>query len=252
MKSNIKCGLLALLLLGSSVMAYADNGIKRSEWSLRTELSTSNVVYGSFGMVGSACLWGLLKKNRENEEMPWWFPTITLRSPSLSDTYYKDNMFNFGFPCYSIGESLTYMSKELPVGFWTKLAYDRQKFTGKEEKYPTVSKHMIVPELGLKIRFGKYRTAESIFTLDIGASYDYIISANGPYSGKNYLNQGLSGIIGFSYGSPQYHFQSGINISTQFYNFYNKEFTPDNGYTKPFEKFDMKSYIISGYIRFGF
>lgn len=253
MKIKIRCSLLAILLLGSSTMVFAGNGIKRSEWSLRTELSTSNIIYGAVGMVGTAGLGGVLMNKGGFEELPWWFPTIIVRTPQLdTSSTYKENLFNFGFPCYSIGEALTYMSKELPIGFWAKVAYERQKFTGKEEKYPTVSKQMLVPELGLKIRFGKYRTAETIFTLDIGASYDYIIDAKGPYGGKDFLNQGFSGIIGFSYGAPDQHFQFGINASIPFYKFYNKGFTPDNGLTMPFEKFNMKSFIISEYIRFGF
>ena len=45
MKMKIRCGLLAVLLLGSSVMAYAGNGIKRSEWDFRPEITTGNFVY---------------------------------------------------------------------------------------------------------------------------------------------------------------------------------------------------------------
>ena len=56
MKMKFRCGLLALLLLGSSTMAFAGNGIKRSEWSFRPEITTDNMVLGFGGMFGGMIL----------------------------------------------------------------------------------------------------------------------------------------------------------------------------------------------------
>ena len=245
---KIRCGLLAFLLLGSSTMAYAGNGIKRSEWSLRTELTTSNIIYGCVGMVGIAAVGSLIY---DGEEFPWWFPTIQPRTADLHTPECKDKLLNFGFPDYSIGETVNYMSKEFPIGFWAKVAYERQGFETKKNNV-TFSKQMIVPELGLLIRFGKYRTAENIFTLNVGASYDYAFSAKGQYNGTECINSGFSGVIGFSYGSPSQHFQMGFTATIPFYSYFNKNFSPDGGITHPYEKWDGKTFIISEYIRFGF
>lgn len=52
---KIRYGLLALLLLSCS-MANAGNGIKRSEWDFRPEITTGNVVYWLGGLFGSMLL----------------------------------------------------------------------------------------------------------------------------------------------------------------------------------------------------
>ena len=54
---KIRCCLLAVWLLGSSVIANAGNGIKRSEWSLRTELSAGDIVIGDIGVFGLSAHW---------------------------------------------------------------------------------------------------------------------------------------------------------------------------------------------------
>ena len=40
------------MLLGSSVIANAGNGIKRSEWSFKPEITTDNIALGMVGMFG--------------------------------------------------------------------------------------------------------------------------------------------------------------------------------------------------------
>lgn len=278
MKMKIRCGLLAVLLLGSSVIANAGNGIKRSEWSFKPEITTSNVVYGVVGMIGLHALG--TEVFFKDKETPWWYPTMQPKSYYMSMDYKttvektttngkrtytttesksyepKDQLFDFGFPCYSFGGTLTYMSKEVPLGFWTKVVYERVGFsvrpTVDKGEYTSFSKNMIVPEVGIKIRFGKYRTAEMNWTLDIGASYDYALSAKGEYNGTSTVNNGFTGIIGFGGGSPEKHFEFGINIGIPFYNYFNKSYSPDGGVTFPYENVNAKTFMFSEYIRFGF
>ena len=306
MKMKMKCGLLAILLFGSSVMANAGNGIKRSEWGFRPEITTDNIVIGVVGMAGGMGLEGAIFGD---EESPWWFPLITYRgNPGmyLEEDYsyhirtarndrkndatmsYEDKtrLVDFKDIGYSIGGSLTFMSKEVPLGFWLKLSYERQVYkikgaTGvkgymsQDEEWiydkssdvnytstigkiigdnATLSKQMIVPEAGLKIRFGKYRTAEQIFTIDLGARYDYAINSKGLYSGKDAVKSGVTGIIGFAYGRPDKHFQVGFNYEHPFYDYFNKKYSPDGGRTYPFEHTynGWYRFSVSIYVRRGF
>lgn len=250
MKMEIRCCLLTVWLLGSSVIANAGNGIKRSEWSLRTELSAGDIVIGDIGMFGLAALAG---KIYDGEEAPWWFPTMCFRQAYLATPECKDKFLDLGLPDHSIGECITYMSKELPIGFWAKVAYERQGFKPKDDQYKPFSKQMVVPELGIKIRFGNYRTADAMYILDVGVSYDYAFNAKGDYDGKDVVNSGFSGLVGFSYGLPDSHIQIGLSASFPFYHYFNKSFTPDGGKTFPYEKkWSTKVMVMSWSIRYGF
>lgn len=302
MEKMIRSGLLTILLLSSSVFANAGNGIKRSEWSFRPEVTTDNLILGVVGMTGGMALEGALYVD---EESPWWFPLITYRgnsgismheeysyfirnNPHSQKMFYEDKirLIDFKNIGFSIGGSVTYMSKELPIGFWMKVAYERQVYgikgatgvkgymssegdwiydSSSDVRYTspigdmigdelTLSKQMIVPEAGIKIRFGKYRTADQIFTIDLGARYDYALDSKGLYNGKDVVNNGITGIFGFAYGRPDKHFQVGFNYEMPFYDYFNKSYSPDGGYSKPFKNlsFDWFRFGMSIYVRRGF
>ena len=305
MEKMIRNGLLTILLLSSSVFANAGNGIKRSEWSFRPEITTDNIALGMVGMFG---IRALEQFAYDEDPSPWWVPYVSYRgNPGMylrenytyhirtkrSDTshdmtmFYDDKvrLFDFKDWGYSFGGSVTFMSKELPLGFWAKLSYERQVYKIKgasgvkgymsegewiydkesEMKYTsaigeiigdeiTLSKQMIVPEAGLKIRFGKYRTADQIFTIDLGARYDYAIDSKGIYGGKDVVNSGISGIFGFAYGRPDKHFQVGFNYEHPFYDYFNKNYSPDGGRTYPFKNTNNGWYrfAMTFYIRRGF
>lgn len=66
MEKMIRSGLLTILLLSSSVFANAGNGIKRSEWSFRPEVTTDNLILGVVGMTGGMALEGALYGDEES------------------------------------------------------------------------------------------------------------------------------------------------------------------------------------------
>lgn len=279
---KIRCGLLAVLLLGSSVIANAGNGIKRSEWSFGPEITTSNLVYGEVGLFGLE----ILRRQLFGDDRPWWYPIMGVRavvttSVHYSNGYYRDDMpsglkyserkqywvegrysdkikdqiFDFGFPSYSIGYGVTYMSKELPLGFMLKVAYEQQGFDARmknESDYIKFRKQMIVPEAVLKIRFGKYRTSDQIFTLNLGASYDYALDAQGFHDGKETVNSGFTGIVGFAWGSPESHFQLGGNWTFPFYDYFNTNYSPDGGRTYPQKNAKANPSVFDFFLRLGF
>ena len=270
MKMKIRCGLLAVLLLGSSVMAYAGNGIKRSEWDFRPEITTGNFVY--FFPVFCANLYlgyklskSDLNDNPDGSSLPWWYPQVGWRSTFVSDAriggenWYdsKVNLFDWTDPGFSIGYSVNYTSKQVPFGFRFKVAYDHQNFKAKKDKkvddWTSFSKDMIVPEAALKILFGKYRTSEQMYILSLGARYDYAFNAKGLYDGKDTVNNGFSGIIGFEAASPSAHIQMGLNFSIPFYKYFNEDFSPDGGITRPYRDSKVNMLMIGEvYMRYGF
>ena len=132
-----------------------------------------------------------------------------------------------------------------------------RNFKAKKDKkvddWTSFSKDMIVPEAALKILFGKYRTSEQMYILSLGARYDYAFNAKGLYDGKDTVNNGFSGIIGFEAASPSAHIQMGLNFSIPFYKYFNEDFSPDGGITRPYRDSKVNMLMIGEvYMRYGF
>lgn len=270
MKIKFRCGFLAFLLLGSTVIANAGNGIKRSEWDFRPEITTGNVVYWLAGFCGNLLLGAKLQHAGYGDQidvdaLPWWYPQVGWRSTFISDITYgghrygdvKENFFDWTDPGFSIGYAANFTSKQVPFGFRAKLAYDHQNFKARDYKekgpWTSFSKDMIVPEVALKILFGKYRTSEQMYILSLGARYDYAFNAKGPFDSKDAVNNGVSGIIGFEFASPSQHIQMGGNYVIPFYDYFNKNYSPDGGATRPFENAKTSLFCVAEvYMRFGF
>lgn len=275
MKINLKCVLLAFLLLGGSVMANAGNGIKRSEWDFRPEITTGNVAYflpayAASLFIGQKIMKREMNSSMSGEDVPLWFPQIGFRYTFIGDvsvwqkeigkssldlTETKANILDWTNPDFSIGYSVNYTSKQIPFGFRVKLAYDHQSFKAKQKAtndWTTFSKEMIVPEVVLKILFGSYRTSGTMVSLNVGASYDYVISAKNIYKDKKTVNNGFSGIIGFDFAHPSEHIQIGVNYIHPFYDYFNSNFTPDNGGTYPYKDSKAKLSRMEVFLRYGF
>ena len=167
------------------------------------------------------------------------------------------DFFDWTDPGFSIGYAANFTSKQVPFGFRAKLAYDHQNFKARDYKekgpWTSFSKDMIVPEVALKILFGKYRTSEQMYILSLGARYDYAFNAKGPFDSKDAVNNGVSGIIGFEFASPSQHIQMGGNYVIPFYDYFNKNYSPDGGATRPFENAKTSLFCVAEvYMRFGF
>lgn len=270
MRTKLKFWIFVSVLLDCSVVIYAGNGIKRSEWNFRPEITTGNVVYALGGMIGSMLLdYKISDKSLSEDYNPseklWWLPQFGLRTVFLSEADYaeykynkdvKGNYFDWTDPGYSIGYAVNYTSKQVPFGFRAKVSYDHQNFKSKpkgESSYTSFSKDMIVPEVDLKILFGSYRTSESMFILSLGASYDYAINAKGLYNDKKTVNSGFSGRFGLELANPSQHYQFGAHYIIPFYDYFNKDYSPDGGRSYPYEDAKTKMYIIMEFfIRLGF
>lgn len=273
MKKSMKFNLLALMLLGNWVMSYAGNGIRRSEWDCGPEISVANVIYGQLAGIALPLIYG--------EDRPYWAPNIIYKgylAPSLnfsSGTYdreqhkmvgrldgtaKKNGVFDPNLKNFSVGYAVNYMSKKIPVGFSAKLAYEQTGFDAEmrnedgyigDEKF---RRQMIVPEFLLLIRIGSYLKSATIFTINLGGCYDYVIGAKSmSYSGRETLNSGVTGIVGFNWGDPAGHFQVGALYYIPSYNYFNRDYTPDGGTTYPLNnKYWSASNALSFYVRLGF
>jgi len=274
MKMKIKCCLLAFLLLGSSVITNAGNGLKRSEWDFGPEIALSNLLYAL--ALGEGTHFLIYDGGR-----PFWAPNFIykqyINNPGFlfsMGTYDRNQKRRIGrleggvnFPKWydpnfknlSVGYGVNFMSKEYPFGFSAKLAYEQvgwdvamRNEDGNIGDFE-FKKQMIVPEILLKLRFGSYRRWNMLFCLELGASYDYAINAKCyTYSGKETVNNGVTGIVGISLGGPESHLQAGANFYMPTYMFYNRDYTPDGGLTHPFDVKYHPTQAWSMYLRYGF
>lgn len=131
---------------------------------------------------------------------------------------------------------------DFPVG-----VYGGVKYKTSEVAYNNLPKgsdndraHYVAPELGLRFRIA------SIFLLELGAQYDAVVGYKGHTNNfdKEAVKSGFNavGAIGIQAGG----YSLALNYYHPLHNFYDQDFTPDNGITFPFH--DVKRKV--GYFMF--
>lgn len=131
---------------------------------------------------------------------------------------------------YCIGISSAWDHYNNPFGFYVGLDYKSKEVVFRNENRNDRA-HYISPEAGLRFKFGNNR---GLF-LKVGASYDYVLKYNGGQHNyeKNAVNSGISLNIGIGHWWNERSYL--VNLTLPTYNFYNKDFTPDNGMSHPFK-----------------
>ena len=252
--------LLAVAFLGltTSTNAQSYGGIKRYEWNFRPEITTDCVWYSFLLQLGFNAIPG---------SSDWWRPYTVLKRTYLwgnptfdgvkayQRTFAAQLFGNFNLKSYSIGYTASYMSKEKPVGLFLKVAYQKEgielRMPGDDDKYTTFIKHMVVPEAQLRFRFGSYMRDNVNVLLNVGATYDYTFSAKGTYKDKKTVNNGVSGKVGLGIGFPESHVSIDLGVSIPFYDYFNKDYTPD-GELYPYKDVKLKKFTPEVTARFGF
>ena len=131
---------------------------------------------------------------------------------------------------YGIGINGAWDHCDKPIGFYIGINYKSREVAFKGTDLNDRA-HYIAPEAGLRFKFGY----EKGVYLEVGASYDYVVKYKGEMNdyGKDAVNNGVSLNFGIGRWNAKGPFQ--LNFKVPIYNFYNKDFTPDNGLTYPFK-----------------
>lgn len=147
---------------------------------------------------------------------------------------------------YSIGLGGSWDNVSTPFGAYVGLNYKSNEVVFKDDDRNDRA-HYFSPELGMRLRFGD----GGGFLVEVGASYDMVLSYKGKYHdySKDAINGGFCAnmAIGIWGGSSSFV----VKYSHPTYNFYNQNFTPDNGMTFPFKDVNRKLGYISLLFRFG-
>jgi hypothetical protein len=130
---------------------------------------------------------------------------------------------------YGIGISGAWDHYDSPLGFYVGLNYKSREVAFEDDDRNDRA-HYISPEAGLRFKFGQQK---GLF-LEMGASYDYAFKYKGEMHNynKDAINNGISLNLGIGHWNKYGYTQ--LNFKMPLYNFYNKDFTPDNGITFPF------------------
>ncbi len=276
MRKIIATALIAFSLIGGTSQAYAEEGIKRSQWDYGPEITFGNVYYGL--ILGEAL--NIAYTAIFGEDRPHWAPNVITKIQIYSGTsLYRSEVKHYDrinkditskhrvfggkekdpkwydpdFNNFSVGYGVNYMSKELPLGFAAKLSYEQAgwKIHNEETSYGyaegdyTFRKQMIVTEAMLKIRLGNYRTHMFGACIDLGGSYDGVVGGKCLSFGKDAYNSGFSGIAGFSFAIPTIHLQVGADMYFPTYKYFK-----DLGEIDSFN--DSRSMSVKCYINLGF
>lgn len=130
--------------------------------------------------------------------------------------------------------------EDFPIGFYGSFKYKtNEAFYNKLPKGKDNDRvHYINPELGLRVNFGDLE--EAAFTVELGASYDAVLSYKGHVHDydKDAVKSGFNAVVGIGVSSSSSNMT--LKYVHPFYNFYNEKFSPDGGGTHPLEGFKYK------------
>lgn len=141
---------------------------------------------------------------------------------------------------FRVGVGASWDNVNTPFGAYVGLNYKTNEVVFSDDNRNDRT-HYFCPELGMKLRFGN----GGGFLIETGASYDIAFAYKGKYHdyNKNAVNSGISidMALGIWAGAASFV----IKYTHPTYNYYNKEFTPDNGVSYPFADVNRKMGYIS-------
>lgn len=257
MKNYLRRMLVILLLAGSIVPAFAQNEVKRNVFYFTPQIGTGNFYSNLIGnfvsltgytvATGWDCRSYLL--NIKGHTIPinqLSYEYFSLDAPN--GKIKVDNGDFFGFQAFDLfdniyaGADFGWYNKNFPIGIYGQLYYHYNHFKAKlpqEEFYTKHLAHSIVPGIGVRVNFGNYeKLAYPI--LEIGANYYYHFKYKGEYTDLDAINDGITvkAAIGYEF---VHRFSLLLEGNIKCYDYFNTEFTPDNGETYPYTGFKSKS-----------
>lgn len=212
MKKLLFKSLLFILILGVN---SAKAQISRSEWSFKPKITTTNNVYGNlFG--------GLLYLDT------FWWPEASSKFRIIQEIQTSEGSiplkwWDWRLDNFSVGYQVGYSSKDIPLGIRFQIDYEKVSLTTADTDQ-TFSKGMIVPTIGISVRFLDYYTAKYNPTIELNTSYDYAVTCKGVYSDIKSINNGFSSSIGMGVINTQNHARIILSYEHVFYNYFNQSY----------------------------
>lgn len=153
---------------------------------------------------------------------------------------------------FNIGLSMSYDNMNTPFGFYVHAKYKSTEVIMKDDNVMDSRAHYFEPGAGLRLLFGK------VFVVEAGASYDYAFKYRGEWDkdGTKVINSGVCGDlgIGLTIANEGFDKRASFLLKYQhpFYNYFNKDYTPDDGITYPYADTKRKVGYFTFMFRYGF
>ncbi len=144
---------------------------------------------------------------------------------------------------YEFGINCSFDHYDRPIGFYIGASYKSREVVFKQIDLND-RVHYLSPEAGIRLKYG----SEKGLLIELGAFYDYVFKYKGEVHNydKNAINNGFGLHLGLGFWD-KYGYRN-LSVKFPMFNFYNKDFTPDNGQTYPFNNVDRKmGYIFVSY-----
>ena len=248
MKKSILIIFLAVGFFGNNVYAQS---LKDNQWSFQTRFGNRSAL---FSLVHNL-LWGIGSKVCDSEgsefwnKNSWWIPIsnyyidvpVSMTTPEGKVEFAHGNFWQrylWGFNNYSVGFEVTWQQVRSPIGLFLDCDYKHYEIEMKfhnEESFNKYTTQSIVPAMGVRCKFGGFEKKKNLI-IELGAAYNYNLSFKGKYDNStNIVNNGIIGIYGIGYEIPATRGAISLRYQMNHYNYFNENFTPDNGATYPYQ-----------------
>lgn len=257
MKNCFKRVMIALLLTGSVVSTFAQFKIKRDVFYFTPQIGTgnfySNLVGNLVALTGYTVVTGwditgsLLKVKGHTipiNQLSYEYFSVDTPNGHIS----VDNGDLFGFKAFDLfdniyaGADFGWYNKTFPIGIYGQLYYHYNHFKAQFQggdapiKYQA---HSVVPGIGLRFNLGNYEK-KGYPILEVGTNYYYHFKYKGAYENSDEINNGIAVRVAVGY-EIVHRASLLIEGNMKCYDYFNSDFTPDDGENYPYEGLSSRS-----------
>ena len=241
--------LITCILTASNMNNAYGQELKENQWLIQPRFGSRAALFSLAYLGAKVVSYAFACDYPEIADKYRWLPIsnfyidmpVSMTTPEGKIEFEHGNFWKrylWGFDSYSFGFEVSWRRVLSPVDFFFDCDYKhyelKMRFPNEESfgKYTTQS---IVPALGIRYKFGDFINEQNT-VIELGAGYNYNIGFKGKYDNStNVVNNGIVGIYGIGTGSPSTKVTVTLRYQMNHYNYFNENYTPDNGATYPFK-----------------
>ena len=246
MKKSILTFLCIACLFAGNVYGQS---FRENQWSFKPRFVDRA---GLLNLAYNALIGGLslgLEGNDAWDKITPWLPAsylcidgVSMKTPDGKVKFDYGNVWEkyylWGFRNYSAGFEVTWQKRRFPIGAFLYCDYKHYTMDMKfpnETEYTKHITHSIVPALGIRCNFGTFD--KRVYpVVEAGIAYNYNFKFKGKYGNDlKAVNNGIVGIYGAGVEIPYARMVLTIRYQMNHYNYFNEDYTPDNGVTYPYK-----------------
>lgn len=256
----IKRKLVTLLLVAAAVFMPSVKAYAQTDFSFALYGGANNFWSNTLFQFPSALISEIITGAIDGEEyttVSYRYELFNIKEGGEKVNSYKGRFFGFRakdlFSDIHYGLKVGWVPKFSPFGVYVSCAYQYRMFEA-EFSQIGMSKyriHSVRPGVGIRLTpFISLLEDDKLSPFaEMGTSYNYYFGAKAPFGNdKKQFNSGMISTFALGVRSTQLSITGGVEIDH--YSLFNKEFSPDNGVTHPYE--DVKTNKLTIFLTFGY